>query len=177
MRQLYGWLIYALGLGAASTFALALYLLLTAHMGYVHAEVGKWLLTVAAAFVLTGVLSVGVKQIDQRRSEREAWHAVLKDLVAASQTVLVARLRLRAQQSALTYQEQLAELSRVRVELRGIEATGLVIGEKSLQEDISKMRRYLEALGSEYEAGYLRVARQQRLDELWLAERMKAANI
>jgi len=37
------------------------------------------------------------------------------------------------------------------------------------------MRDYLDAMGQEYESGYLHVARQQRLDEVWLTEQMKAA--
>lgn len=37
------------------------------------------------------------------------------------------------------------------------------------------MRHYLDALGWEYETGYLYVARQQRLDELWLTDQMEAA--
>lgn len=134
------------------------------------------LLTVAAALVLTGALGVVVKQIDQRRSERDAWHAVLNDLVAANQTVTLARVRLQAQRSAKTYQEQLAELMRARVELRRICAIGIVIGEPPLRDHVDAMREYLDALGSEYENGYLRVARQQRLDELWLNDQIKAAN-
>jgi hypothetical protein len=60
--------------------------------------------------VLTGALSMVVKQIDQRRSERQAWHDILNDLVAANQKVILARIRLQAHQSAKTYQEQLGEV-------------------------------------------------------------------
>lgn len=176
MRQPYRLLIVGLMVGAVAALAAALYFLLTSHTVDVHAEVGRWLLTVAAAFVLTGALSVVVKQIDERRSEREAWHTVLNDLVAANQTVTLARLRLEAHQSAKTYQEQLAELMRARVELRRICAIGIVIGGPPLRDHVDAMQWYLDALGFEYEKGYLRVARQQRLDELWLDDQMKAAN-
>jgi hypothetical protein len=64
---------------------------------------------------------------------------------------------------------------RARVELRRILALGIVAGDLPLRDLISAMRDYLDALGQEYEYGYLHVARQQRLDELWLIERMKAA--
>jgi hypothetical protein len=57
---------------------------------------------VAVAFAVTGTLSLVVRQIDQRRSEREAWHAVLHDLVAANQKVEMVRLRLLAHRSAKT---------------------------------------------------------------------------
>ena len=110
------------------------------------AELGRWLLTLAAGAALTGALSVVFRQIDGRRTERDAWHAVLNDLVAASQTVLLARLRLSAHRSARTYQEQL-----------------------------SAMRKHLDQLGAEYEAGYLQVSRQQRLDEEWLTQQLKSA--
>jgi len=70
------------------------------------AQAGQWLLTVAVAFAVTGALSLVVRQIDQRRSEREAWHAVLHDLVVANQKVEMARLRLLAHRSARSYQEQ-----------------------------------------------------------------------
>lgn len=43
------------------------------------AQTGQWLLTVAVAFAVTGALSLVVGQIDQRRGEREAWHAMLHD--------------------------------------------------------------------------------------------------
>jgi hypothetical protein len=176
MRQPFRSLGIGLLAGAGAAIVLALIFLLTDHTVDVRAEVGKWLLTLAAAFVLTGALSMVVKQIDQRRSEREAWHTVLNDLIAANQTVMLARLRLRAQQSALTYREQLAEIMHARVELRRIYAIGIVIGDPTLRADIKGMRRYLDALGSEYETGYLCVARQQRLDELWLTDQMKVAN-
>jgi hypothetical protein len=65
---------------------------------------------VAAALVLTGALSMVVKQIDQRRSERQAWHEILNDLIAANQKLILARVRLQAHKSAKTYQEQLAEV-------------------------------------------------------------------
>lgn len=175
MRQPYRLLSVGLMVCAAAALVAALYFLHRSHTADVDAEIGKWLLTVAVGLVLTGALSMVVKQIDQRRSERDAWLAVLKDLVAANDTVLVARFRLKAQRSALMYEEQLAEFMRARVQLRGIEATSLVIGDRSLREDIGAMHSYLDALGGEYEKGFLRVARQQRFDELWLTDQMTAA--
>jgi hypothetical protein len=52
--------------------SLAFILLDRSRTADVGAEVEKWLLTAAAALVLTGALSMVVKQIDQRRSERQA---------------------------------------------------------------------------------------------------------
>jgi len=175
MRQAYRLLTLGLALGAVAALAGAFVLLHRSHTVDVDAEVGKWLLTVAAALVLTGALSMVVKQIDQRRSERQAWHGILNDLVAANQKVVLARVRLQAHQSAKTYQQQLAEVMGARVEVRRIGALDIVNRDRSLSDQITAMRQYLDDLGQEYAAGYLDVARQQRLDEAWLTRQMNAA--
>jgi hypothetical protein len=176
MRQPYLKLSFVLLLGAVLTFAVALILLNRSHTVDADAEVGKWLLTVTAALVFTGALSMVVKQIDQRRGERQAWYGVLNDLGAANHTVAMVRLYLAAERSVLTYQRQLAEIVRARLELRRISVIDIVIADSELQKDIDGMRKYLEELGDECEKGYLRVARQQRLDEVWLTDQMKAVS-
>jgi hypothetical protein len=176
MRPPYRLWILGLVLCAVAAVVGAVTLLRRSRTADLDAEMGRWLLTVALALLLTGALGMIVRQIDQRRAERGAWHGVLNDLVAASQTVAMVRLRLAAHRSALTYQQQLAELVGARLELRRISAIDIVIEDRVLREQVNAMRSYLEALGQEYETGYLRVARQQRLDELWLTDQMKAAN-
>ncbi len=176
MQQPYRWLTAILGALGVALAAGAFALLEGASKTDVNAEFGKWLLTVAAGLWITGALSVVVRQIDQRRSERETWHTVRDDLVAANQIVMLARMRLVAHQSARIYQDQLGEFMRARAELRRISALGIVVADRDLHRHIRAMRDYLDALGEEYEAGYLRVERQQRLDELWLTDQMQAAN-
>jgi hypothetical protein len=95
MRQPYRLLTLGLALCAVAALVGALILLNRSHTVDVDAQVGDWLLTVAAALVLTGALSMVVKQIDQRRSERQAWHDILNDLVAANQKLALARVRLK----------------------------------------------------------------------------------
>jgi hypothetical protein len=175
MRQPYRLLTIGLALGAVAALVGALVLLQRSHTVDVDAEV-DWLLTVAAALVLTGALSMVVKQIDQRRRERQAWHDILNNLVAANQKLILARVRLQAHRSAKTYQEQLAEVMAARVEVRRIGALDTVNRDRSLSDQITAMRQYLDDLGQEYAAGYLDVARQQRLDEVWLTSQMNAAN-
>ena len=173
-RQPYRVLIIGLGLCAA--VAGAFVLLLRSNTADVDLEVGKWLLTVAVAFVFSGALTIVVKEIDQRRGKRQAWHGVLS---AAHHTVGMVRLYLAAEQSVLTYQAQLAEFVCARLELQRISRIDIVMADPPLCEHIEEMRRYLEALGSECQDGYLRVARQQRLDEVWLTcqmDQMKAVN-
>jgi hypothetical protein len=176
MRQPYFKLIFWLLLGAVVTFAVGLSLLNISQTADVDAEVGKWLLTVTAALVFTGALSLVLKQIDERRGERQRWYGVLNDLGAANHTIGMLRLYLAAEQSALTYMEQLAELVRARQELRRISTIDIVMADRQLLKHINAMQQYLEALGQECEVGYLHVARQQRLDEVWLTDRMKAAS-
>lgn len=159
--------------GAVVAFVFALIFLTRSHT--VDAELGKWLLTVTAASLFTGVLSLVVKAIDQRRSERQAWHGVLRDLGAVNQTVGMVRFRLKSNQSAQSYQEQLPELVRARLEIRRIYAIDIVRADECLSKYIEPMKKYLDDLGEECVTGHLRVARQQRLDELWLTERMKDA--
>jgi len=163
MRQPYRLLTFVLALCAVVAVAGAFVLLHMSHTADFDLEVGKWLLTVALAFALTGALAIVVKQIDQRRSERQAWQDILNDLVGANQKVILARVRLQAHQSAKTYQEQLAEVMAARVEMRRISALDIVNRDDTLSGQITAMREYLDALGREYAAGYLRVARQQRL--------------
>jgi hypothetical protein len=177
MRQPYFKLIFWLLLSAVVTFAVGLSLLNISQTADVDAEVGKWLLTVTAALVFTGALSMVVKQIDERRSQQQRWYGVLNDLGAANHTIAMLRLYLAAEQSALTYMEQLAELVRVRQELRRICAIDIVMKDEVLPKHIKAMQKYLEAVGQECEGVYLRVARQQRLDEVWLTDQMKAASV
>jgi hypothetical protein len=175
MRWLYSWFIIGFLLCAAVlTLALGFILLNRSHM--VDAEVGKWLLTVSAALVFTGGLAALANQIDQRRSERHAWHEVLRDLGAVNQTIAMVRFRLLSNQSAQTYQEQLPELVRARLEIRRIYAMEIVNEDKWLRPYITAMKEYVDDLGEECVTGHLRVARQQRLDEAWLTERMKVAS-
>jgi hypothetical protein len=178
-REPYLLLIIGLGLCAIVAVVGAFILLLRSHTADFDLEVGKWLLTVAAALVFSGALTVGVKEIDQRSSKRQAWHSVLSDLGAVNHTVGMVRLYLAAERSVLTYQAQLVQIVRARLELQRISSVQIVMADTPLREHIDGMSGYLEALGGECEKGYLRVTRQQRLDEVWLTyqmDQMKAAS-
>jgi hypothetical protein len=141
----------------------------------VPGEVGKWMLGLATAFAVAGAVSVLVRQFEDRRAERAAWEGVLQDLVAASHTLLVARLLLRANKTASTYRDQFAEIVRARAVLRGIMARRDVFDYPDLREQLRVMRSYLDNLGKEYEKNYLRVARQQLIDEERLKQLVKEA--
>ena len=106
-----------------------------------------------------------VRQVEERRIRRTSWETLLRDLIAAKQTVVVSRLLLRAHKTARTYRDQFAELVRVRAQLRDIMAEGNVIAHPRLRSAIRQMKQYIEDLGTEYETRYLQVARQQLVDE------------
>jgi hypothetical protein len=102
---------------------------------------------------------------------------VLHDLVGANHRVEMARVRLAAHRSGKTYQEQLAEVMDARVDLLRICAMHIVVEDPRLLKHPEAMREYLDAMGGEYQTGYQCVARQQRLDELWLIDQMEGASV
>lgn len=141
----------------------------------VPAEIGKWLLTLGIALAITGTLSVAIKQRDERRARRSAWETRLNTVIAANHSVVVIRLMLRAHKTARTYRDQIAVLIQVRSQLRTLQADGAVLMLTELRAAIKSMRRYLDAVGQEYEAGYLAVARQQLVDERRLTKAVQDA--
>lgn len=158
----------ALGLLAVAVFVAGALVLNTSNVD-VPGEIGKWLLTMATALAVTGALSAVIKQIDERRARRAAWEMRLNTVISSNHAVVVIRLLLRADKTASAYRDQIAELTRTRAQLRGLQADGAVLEFPELRAAVKAMRRYLDAIGEEYEAGYLAVARQQRIDD----ERLK----
>lgn len=133
--------------------------------GDVPLEVGRALLTLVAVSVVAGLVSVLVRQVDDRRAERSAWEALLQRVITANSQVEVARLLLRADRTASTYREQFIELAHVRASLREVTVGQAIEAQERIKDAVKKMRRYLDTLGAEYEKNYQTVARQQRLDD------------
>ncbi|WP_410644976.1 hypothetical protein [Amycolatopsis sp. lyj-346] len=149
--------------------------LLSASNVDVPAEVGKWLLTLGTALAVTGALSVAIKLRDERRARQSAWEVRLSTIIAANHSVVVIRLMLRAHKTARAYRDQIAELTRVRAQLRTLHADGAILMSAELLAAVKAMRRYLDAVGQEYEAGYLPVARQQMVDERRMEDAVRDA--
>jgi hypothetical protein len=145
---------------AAGVLAVAL-----SPQGDVPLEIGRALLTLVGVSVVAGLVSVLVRQVDDRRAERGAWEALLRDVIEANSKVEVARLLLRADRTASTYRDQFVELARVRAFLRGVTVGQAVEDQERFKNAVKEMRRYLDALGTEYEKNYQKVALQQRVDE------------
>lgn len=136
-------------------------------------EVAKWLMTLSAGIATAGAVAGVFKAAEAERARRDAWAAQLDELMASHDAVQVARLRVKAHQTARTYSQQISELAEVRARLRRIGDDAAVVEVEGLRGDLKTMWKYLEALGLEYEKHYLRVARQQRADEAWLAHLVK----
>jgi hypothetical protein len=126
----------------------------------------------ALVFAGTGVVSVVVRQSELSRARREAWAELLHELVGAHDEAQMASRLLSAHATAKTYSEQVAALTAVRGTLRRL-SSAPVYEDTDLHESLLAMRRYLKNLIKEYQAKYLPVARQQRLDEEVLSFRLR----
>lgn len=128
-------------------------------------ELGKWLWTLAIALLVTGAISVLVKQIEARRSQKATFASLLHDLIAANRQVIVASRLMRAHMSAKTYRDQSAELIRIRADLRRVMASAESEKVRGLEHHLRTMCNFLDKLGDEYERNYLEVSRRQSVDE------------
>ena len=156
-------------------------------------EVGKALLTLAITFSVGGAAATWVKVAEQRRddqakkdaqirADQTTWNNILNDVVEVDQMIAVARQLIAAHKTAKTYSEQYAHLVRARLTLRRVWFDPLVANDvrdrteaQSIQDCLDLMKSYLDNLGEEYEKYYLRVARQQRIDEGYLNRRVSEA--
>ena len=133
--------------------------------GDVALELGRGLLTLATVSIIAGLVSVLMRQVDDRRAERSAWEALLGDLIAAYRRVEVAQLLLRADLTASTYRDQFAEIVCARAELRGVTVGRASHDYPGFRDAVKEMRCYIDALGEEYEKNYHQVALQQQWDK------------
>lgn len=163
----------ALAVLAAAAAAGGIVLLELGKPNDASAEIGKWLLQLATVFLGTGVVGVMLRQVDLSRAKRESWTRLLQEVVAAHDTVQLAGRLLSAHATAKTYAEQIAKVSEVREILRRIMSSPEIHDEPELRDTLLRMRHYLKRLVKEYEAKYLPVSRQQRLDEEVLTYRLK----
>lgn len=136
-------------------------------------EVGKWLLQLATVFVGAGLITAVLRMVDIARTKRESWTGLLQDVIAASNTVDVARLNLVGNASAETYTELIQRCRDVRATLRRIIAAPDLHDQPDLRSALQRMRRYLLPLVLEYESNYLQISRQQQLDEEIVSYQLK----
>ncbi|MFI0242047.1 hypothetical protein [Streptomyces sp. NPDC016845] len=169
-----GKLAAALGCLALLSTAGRIALLNIGRPGDTPTETGKWLLQIASVFAGTGVISSVLRQADITRNEREAWAHLLRELITAQDKVQLAIRLLSAHATAKTYFEQIRQLSEVREVLRRITSSPQVHEDAALRGALARMREDLTLLVREYEVHHLPLARQQRLDEEYLTQRLKS---
>ena len=141
-------------------------------------NVGTALLALAVTFSVGGAAATWVRSVEQTRENQAAWRDLLRDVVQVDQTLEVARQLIAAHKTARTYNEQYAKIIDTRLILRRVWLDPLVAndqrreGDVTIRSHLDRMKNYVEKLGEEYEKSYLRVARQQRIDEEYLKRRV-----
>ena len=150
------------------------------------ADVGSALMSLAIALLIGGAVAGVVKVAEQARSDQAScdehrqqtaanWAGTLMDIVGVDHTVETARKLMNAHRTALTYNREHTNLIAAQLTLRQAWFDPLVANDQEVDEAghriadyLQQMTSYLAALTDEYEAEYLRVARQQLVDEAWL---------
>jgi hypothetical protein len=104
---------------------------------------------------------------------RDAWAESLHELIGAHDEAQMAARLLSAHATAKTHADQVKVLTSARGTLRRLSSAPEVRQDEELRAALLTMRRYLKEVIKEYQAKYLPVARQQRLDEATLDVRLK----
>lgn len=163
----------ALGLIACLTAATGMTLVALSAVDDATRDIGRWCLQLALVFAGTGVVGVVVRQYELVRARRDAWAEMLHELIGAHDETQMAVRLLEAHATAKTYAEQITVLTNTRGTLRRLSSAPEVQREETLHHALLTMREYLKKVITEYQAKYLAVARQQRLDEVVLTQRLK----
>lgn len=129
------------------------------------AEMGKWLLTLSTALLVTGAVTLLVKFGEERRSEREFWHDALREAVAASDSLTAAGRIVNAHKSAKTYREQHDKLLEVRAAIRRLGTDYRVRADSTVRDGLDGARKFLTEFAAEYSYSYERASQQQKTDE------------
>ena len=149
-------------------------------------DVGSALMSLAIALLIGGAVAGVVKVAEQERNDRASvdeakqqraadWAGTLMNVVGVDHLVETARKLMNAHKTALTYNREHTHLIAAQLTLRQVLFDPLVANDQTVDsaghkiaDYLEQMTEYLAALTDEYEAEYLRVARQQLLDEAWL---------
>jgi hypothetical protein len=162
-----------LGFLAALSAGVGIALVFGSSPGDPERVIGEWLMQVSLVFAGTGAVSLVVRQVEANRALRDAWTTSLHELVHAHDEAQMAARLLSAHATARTYAEQIKVLSLSRATLRRLSSSPDIQEDPELHSYLIQMRGYLKDIVKEYQARYLPVARQQRLDEAVLTHRIK----
>jgi hypothetical protein len=150
------------GLGGAA--------LVAQHFGQAGADIGRSLMSLGIALLISGAAAIVVKKVEEANANRSVWAGLLGDVVEVDSTLEIARRLILAHKTARTYSEQYANILRGKLTLRQVALDPLVVrapDRASIQGHLEAMMKWIDRLGLEYQSAYLHAARQQRLDEAY----------
>lgn len=137
-------------------------------------EVGRWLLQLGTVLAGTGLITAVFRQVDLTRARRESWTTMLQGLVVRQDAVEGAAMRMESNPDAATYADLVERCRDLRALLRRIIALPEVHNsDGSLRQQVDRMRRYLKPLVKEHERNFLRISRQESLDQKILEVRIQ----
>jgi len=136
------------------------------HFGEAGGDIGKSLMSLGIALLVSGAAAVVVKKMEEVSSDRSVWAGLLREVVELDETLEAARRLIVAHKTARTY----SNIVRGKLKLRQVALDPLVVRARDgalIQEHLITMMKWIDALGCPYEDKYLRAARQQRIDEAY----------
>jgi enoyl-CoA hydratase/carnithine racemase len=152
------------------TFGLVGAALIVRQFGRAGADIGKSLMSLGVALLVSGAAAVVVKKMEEVSADRTVWAGLLTNVVEVDETLEVARRLIAAHKTAKTYSEQYGNIVRGKLKLRQVSLDPLVVrapDRAEIQGHLISMMKWIDELGSEYEDKYLHAARQQRIDEAY----------
>lgn len=129
-------------------------------------EIGKWLLQLGTVLAGTGFITAMLRQAEVSRAKREAWTAILQDLVVSQDALEGSVMRVITGPDAESYTALIERCREMRAMLRRMMALPDVTDHRSdLRRHANQVRHCLKPTIKEYEDHYLQISRQALLDE------------
>lgn len=141
-------------------------------------EIGKWLLQLGTVLAGTGFITAMLRQAEVSRARREAWTAILQDLVVSQDALEGSVMRVITGPDAESYTALIERCREMRAMLRRMMALPDVTDHRSeLRRHANQVRHCLKPTIKEYEDHYLQISRRALLDEKRLeAQLLEMAN-
>src|SRR5689334_1503929 len=123
-------------------------------------EIGKWLLQLGTVLAGTGFITARLRQAEVSRAKRDAWTAMLQDLVVGQDALEGSVIRVITGPDAESYTALIERCREMRAMLRRMMALPDVTDHRSeLRRQANQVRHYLKPAIKEYEHHYLRISR------------------
>jgi hypothetical protein len=113
--------------------------LIVQHFGEAGAEIGKSLMSLGVALLVSGAAAVVVKNVERARADRSAWAVLLREVVEVDEAVEVARRLIKAaHMTARSYRDEYLNIVLGKLKLRQVVLDPMVAG----AEDGEKIERH-----------------------------------